>query len=88
MADEPKTETPTSNRPDIQRRFAQDLPGASRGSRQRWRSMIKGGSAEPPDKDGAARHDLYPDLPAKPVEPGADLSGRGEHVSPHKKTQS
>ena len=88
MADEPKTETPPSKRPDIQRRFAQDLPGASRGSRQRWRSMINGGSAELPDKDGTARLDPYPDLPAKPVEPGADLSGIGEHVSPHKKPES
>ena len=72
----------------IHRPAAQDLPGASGGSRQRWRSMINGGSPEQPDKDGTARHDPYPDLPAKPVQPGADLSGRGERVSPHKKPQS
>lgn len=58
-------------------RAAQDLPGASGGSRDRWRSMIHGGSPEQPDKDRTARHDQA-DAPAKPVNPKADLSGRGE----------
>ncbi len=67
--------------------FAQDLPGASRGSRQRWRSMINGGAADQPDKDVTARHDPPSELPARPVQPGANLSGIGEHVSPHTKPQ-
>ena len=63
--------------------FARDLPGASRGSRKRWRSMINGGAAEQPDKDGTARHEPPAELPARPAEPGADLSGIAEHPSPH-----
>ncbi|MBG1231478.1 hypothetical protein [Aestuariivirga litoralis] len=62
-------------RKDIAATPAQDLPGASRGSRDRWKSMINGGSPEQPDKDGTARHDQA-DAPAKPVAPEADLSGR------------
>ena len=68
MTDERKTEQSSPNQPDhVWRRFAQDLPGASRGSRQRWRSMINEGSPEQPDKDGTARHDRSSDLPPRPV---------------------
>ena len=70
MANEQKTKEPASRRPEnLQRRFAQDLPGASGGSRQRWRSMINGGSPEQPDKDGTARHDQAVDLPPRPIAP-------------------
>ena len=86
MAKGRKTEDATSSRPEnSERRFAQDLPGASGGSRQRWRSMINGGSAEQPDRDGTARHDQAPDLPAKPVKSDADLVRHEERVSPQKK---
>ena len=68
MTDERKTEESSPNQPaNSRRKFAQDLPGASQGSRQRWRSMINGGSPDQPDKDGTARHDQAPELPAKPV---------------------
>ena len=68
MTDERETEGSPPNQSDnIRRRFGQDLPGASRGSRQRWRSMINEGSPEQPDKDGTARHDPDSDLPARPV---------------------
>jgi hypothetical protein len=67
MSNKPKPDDPATNSPEnIPRRFAQDLPGASGGSRQRWRSMINGGSPEQPDKDGTARHDPTVDLPIKP----------------------
>jgi hypothetical protein len=73
MSDEPKTDKPRTNSPEKDhRRFAQDLPGASRGSRQRWRSMINGGSHEQPDKDGKVRHDQTTDLPIKPDAPKQD----------------
>ncbi len=68
MTDKRKTEDSLSNHPDDYRhKFGQDMPGASRGSRQRWRSMINEGSPEQPDKDGTARHDRSDDLPARPV---------------------
>ena len=88
MASELKTEKSADGGPDLQHKYSQDLPGASRGSRQRWRSMINGGSAEQPDKDGTARHDPAPELPAKDVAPGADLSGVGEHVTPKNNSKS
>ena len=47
---------------------AQDLPGAARGSREGWKSMINGGSPRVPDQRNQA------DTPARPVDPGADLS--------------
>lgn len=67
MSNKPKADDPATNSPEnIPHRFAQDLPGASGGSRQRWRSMINGGSPEQPDKDGTVRHDPIVDLPIKP----------------------
>ena len=86
MAKGRKTEDATSSRPEnSERRFAQDLPGASGGSRQRWRSMINRGSAEQPDRDGTARHDPAPDLPAAPVQSHADSVETEERVFPQKK---
>ena len=77
MSNEPKTAKQRINRPkENPRRFAQDLPGASTGSRQRWRSMINGGSPEQPDKDGDVNHDRTTDLPIKPNAPKRDTSGR------------
>jgi hypothetical protein len=68
MTDKRKTGESSPNSPgNSRRKFAQDLPGASQGSRQRWRSMINGGSPEQPDKDGTARHDRTPELPARPT---------------------
>jgi hypothetical protein len=76
MSDKRKTDEPVANNPEnIRRRFAQDLPGASGGSRQRWRSMINGGSPEQPDKDGTAHHDQTTDLPIKPKAPKPEMSG-------------
>jgi hypothetical protein len=67
------------------RRAAQDLPGASGGSRDSWNSMIHRGSPEQPDRHGTARH-YQADGPAKRVEPASDLSGKEKRISPSKGT--
>ena len=77
MSNKQKSGEPaTNNQENISHRFAQDLPGASRGSRKRWRSMINGGSPEQPNKDGTARHDQNTDLPIKPDAPKRRASAK------------
>ena len=62
MADDVKPTNETLGRDTGERgsKFAQDLPGASRGPRSRWKKLINGGSPEEAPPNSPDNSDATP----------------------------